>query len=682
MMKSYTTNELENESFDDDLDKLIHRMREKKTNEHEALEPGMRSFSQDKSPAQPAQPTQKLLPHDFAEQLADVPVASHSAESEKKALTRDLLEMASGMSGASLKDLPVHEATSGFRGQVLERGNEKEASDNTDEQPLDAQSEKEETLFDNMSMDDCLALLKESSTVSTGADDARGALNAELLKMVEMINETSLAGTPEHEVSTGFLMQVANAVKEETGNGPTMKSRMHSLSVIKKAVAVYQAAGQLYRAHQFRYLVDPESGLDFCTFDGRVWRPISSTLLSVYLMEELEEEQKVAISNWDAFCKNVKSFLSAMAAKDYNEGLRFSEDDHEKVRNRVVFNNLVYDTQTGETLPFDSTLPYVRAIDANYIEGDPDHFATPAYDKLRGDATGWDVETMNMFDHMLAYLAVPNRSGKCFFALGTEKDSGKSIFLEFCTSLFGTWAFAVEPEKLGGRFALEKAPTAALLFCKDLSTGPLGPKAVSQIKVITGDKEVRSEGKFKAEVTVPVRFKMVVATNEKIVHTGRKADAAFYRRLILLPFLYSAEDIESDLGQRLAAERDLVLTRAVQKLRGIMDDAGGVFFPESALSKSTKKAWYMVPDYVEEFVNVHLRCPNDANYFISSKELYKKYADFCSESIRNSGKGSVCRYDNFNEELKALLPDISSARRRPSNGVNPVIGFENLCWKP
>jgi len=369
-----------------------------------------------------------------------------------------------------------------------------------------------------------------------------------------------------------------------------------------------------------------------------------------------------------------------MAAVSFKQGDLFSEQDFRVVDNRIVFNNLIYDAMTGEKLPFSSTLPYTRAVNANFIEDD---LPTPAYDQLRRDATGDDSTSVDMFDFMLGYLLVPNRSGKCFFCLGTAPDSGKSLILDFCVSMFGARSIPVEPEKLGGRFAFERAPSAQLLYCKDVTTEHLSPKSISQIKIASGDKEIRSEGKGKTETTAPIRFKMIFATNDKMKGKGDKPDPAFYRRMIVLPFIHSAEDhMESDMAQRLLEERDAILSHAARKLYSIIDHKGGIRIPESSLSINMKKSWYEPQDFMEYFIENVVEHAGDYKSFLSKEELYEAYENFSRVCKENGLAGSLCTSKDFNQRLLSLMDGLTYTRARTERSPeNAVYGFRNIRWK-
>lgn len=70
-------------------------------------------------------------------------------------------------------------------------------------------------------------------------------------------------------------------------------------------------------------------------------------------------------------------------------------------------------------------------------------------------------------------------------------------------------------------------------------------------------------------------------------------DDAFYRRLIVIPFIHSTplDSLIADMPQQLQKEKSAVMSNAVRKLGKIISDDGGIVFPESELSRNIKNQW-------------------------------------------------------------------------------------------
>lgn len=385
------------------------------------------------------------------------------------------------------------------------------------------------------------------------------------------------------------------------------------------------------------------------------------------MYQYISERDKYAINSIEFLCKNISVYIQYEVRDQYFKGKKFTDADFREIQNRVVFRNLVYDVQTGEKLEFDKNLPYYFAVDAEYIEEDED---TPFYEKLKADATEEDEDSMNMFDYMIAYLIIPNRSGKCYFVLANAKDSGKSLLGQFISNLYvGNRTKSIDPEHLGGRFAFSNAGEMVLLSCLEMNTARLKKNTVAQIKRITGESRIRSEGKYQNEQTIMVRFKLMLATNGEILLPEGVEDNAFYRRTIVIPFIKSTplDSLISDLDEKLRKEKSAILSKAVRKLKSYISEDGGIVFPESLLSLSMKEKWMGGKCIDDDFINQVFTYTGDPKDRIAIKELECVYHLYIEHQRLSLGDIIVSDRKTLTNKICSIYTGVEKKKSRVKN---------------
>lgn len=395
------------------------------------------------------------------------------------------------------------------------------------------------------------------------------------------------------------------------------------------ALTEYGYAQKVLRAEKLSYLSDLE-GTSIARYNSRYWDLLSPQRLKDLTFQYICNGDKHDIGNIDMCCRNIANYIMYEKRREYNSGNSFTPADFRKIANRVVFKNVIVDARTGKKHSFTSNLPYYFGIDANYLDED---IETPFYDKLKNDATGGDVDSMEMIDAMIAYLIIPNRSGKCFFVMANAKDSGKSLLGNMIGNLYeGQHVKNIDPEHLSQRFAFASVEDKLLLSCLEMDTDRLKKSAVANFKRITGEERMRSENKHKDDKTVPVRFKLLLATNGGIYLPLGMEDPAFYRRLIVIPFIQSTplDSLINDLDKKLWEERDAILSKCIRKLRKYIAKDGGIVFPESKLSREMKASWMGERCVDDEFIRQAFEYTGSNDDRIAISELEEVYHHFCN----------------------------------------------------
>lgn len=483
----------------------------------------------------------------------------------------------------------------------------------------------------------------------------------------------------------------------EDGTNPSDQGQTEGIASFIKGMEKQEFSCQPYvlcqkilRENELCFLDVQSTGPKLCIYNGKHWQELYEENLKQLVYNALPQNTKIGIKAIESLAGNVAAYVRREVRKSYDEGKkRFTEEDFRKISNRIVFDNTVYDLEKGKKCKFTSKKPYSYQINCNYIEGD---VPTPYYDKLKADATGGDKESMKMIDYMIAYLLLPNRTGKCFFVMSPARDSGKNILGEFVERLFDKREVrTMDTEVLGkGQFAREGFETARLATCLEMPVKPLTIEAVKELKTFTGNANMEIRKKYVSQFGSQVNFKVLLATNGGIFLPPGEMDEAFFRRVIAIPFVKSTprDRLIFDLPQKLDEERDAIVSKCVRRFKKVFSADGGIVFPESELSLAQKDTWMGRSLFNEKFVVNMLQFTANEEDAIPKSDVEMIYSVYYAENACNStgmSKPTYCSRDKLIKLIKSVYPGIGSAKRRrgtisePDN-VKPIPCLTGLQW--
>ena len=449
----------------------------------------------------------------------------------------------------------------------------------------------------------------------------------------------------------------------------------------------YDCALELLAEKDFRYLDSPNGSDQLAVFNERYWELVEDKQLDAMIYDFLTLQERKETDNISRYCGYVRNYLKLECQRRYACGLnRFTENDFNVINNRVVFRNCVFDIKEGTTYSFSNSLPYYMGVCTDYTEADG---PTPVYDKLKNDATGGDEDSMEMIDLMIAYLMIPNQSAKCFFIMSYARDSGKSVLGHFIENLFDDGRVkTIDPAHLGSRFAFSGVENIVLMSCLEMSTDRLSKEEVAQFKKITGEKRIRSERKYGHEKTVPIRFKLLLASNGGLVLPAQVQDEAFYRRCIVIPFIKSTPvgQLMSNMPERLEQEKPYIVSKAVKKLKYYFNKEGCIQFPESKLSKKIKYSWGNQAHFEYEFIDLYLQFTGNSEDGIWKEDIYEKYQDFYMQSAKDCSNMVMLTSPELMRAIQNKFPGVRSKKMRRS-GLHCEEKKNKACmtclkWKP
>lgn len=486
---------------------------------------------------------------------------------------------------------------------------------------------------------------------------------------------------PQDNTLCPVVEKVEQILDNEKLENITNKRKLLPTSAKEIEESAYRYALEIMTQEKLQFLDNMGMLGNVSRYNGLFWQTMSDEQLKSLVYQHITESDKYENENIDTLCKNIVMYIKYEMDSRYVEGEHFSEADFRKIQNRVVFKNCVYDARTGKVHEFDESLPYYFAVDAEYIEADKE---TPYYDKIKYDATDGDEESMEMFDLMIAYLMIPNRSAKCFFVMANARDSGKSLLGSFLADMYvGNRTKSIDPEHLAGRFSFANVTECVLLSCLEMNTDRLKKTAVSQFKLITGEKRIRSEAKYKNEQTIPIRFKLLLATNGGIVLPEGMADAAFYRRVIVIPFIKSTplDRLISNLDKKLQSEKDAILSKCIRKLETHIGKDGGIVFPESKLSMQMKEKWMGGVCLDDEFIQSAFEYTGDTKSRVALEDVEMIYRAFIERKGQDKGAIIITDRKNLVAKIKNVHvgADKDKMRTKVIKRNNQKVSTNAIC---
>lgn len=406
-----------------------------------------------------------------------------------------------------------------------------------------------------------------------------------------------------------------------------------------------------------------------CIWNKHCYKQLDLEQFITVVRHLLPKEAEKKISRFNRF-KEAYNFMLA------NEKLEkyFSDKKIMDVKFMIAFQNGLYKGTTEEYFEMSPKYPILFNINANYLgEEDPD---TPYMDRIVNCATGNDEEVLILFYQVLGYLFSQGTDAKKFFVFATAPDSGKSLIGEFLGRLLGENNIStIALNDLGQRFALGKIGKIALNYNMDLPSDVLDKNAVQKIKQMTGDSRIDCEEKFVQSRTVVHHCKFLFASNHPI--RLKEDDEAFYRRLVLIPFIYSIDDENKDyqLAEKIWNERHAIATKAAHAYGDLCKN--NFVFQKSELANDMIQSWRQGfgSSLLEQFWQD--RCyysAGDENSFLPTEELFKAYQTYCEERgeyVEDGEKASFSR--KFSNSFR-----VQKKKKRVEGYASPVHGYVGL----
>ena len=252
---------------------------------------------------------------------------------------------------------------------------------------------------------------------------------------------------------------------------------------------------------------------------------------------------------------------------------------------------------------------------------------------------------------------------KAFILLGAPH-TGKSVWLNFLAMMVGEHAYApLSLQDLGDRFRASCIENVHLVLTHEVRCSTL--KNLNIVKgIISGDPTI-IEAKGKQPKTIIPRVKLMLAANALPMLGETDVGGAFTERLSVLVFSSkSVEDRDPELLDKLYAERDLILSLAVQQAKNIIihklrftEDPEGVRALESYQAEGNA-----VPSFLREN---YLTDKDSKLYLLDVYEAFRSYC-FANLLAYSNSRG-------FRQQIAQLGYGIAKARINPADNPRACI---------
>lgn len=291
------------------------------------------------------------------------------------------------------------------------------------------------------------------------------------------------------------------------------------------------------------------------------------------------------------------------------------------VRNGMV--NL----RSGELLPHDRGAFSTHVIDIDY---DP-AAACPVFERFVADVLAHDPELVQYVQRAIGYAATGETREQCFFVFHGEGANGKSTLLNVIRAVLGSYGKHTPTETLvakTGGASNDLARLAGTRFVTASEANADQRLADGLLKQITGDEPIVARYLFKEFISFHPTFKPFLATNQLPQVNGN--DPAIWRRIRTIPFtrVFTAEEQDRELGDKLAAERAGILAWIVRGAASWYWDG----LPTPAAVKEANAEYRADMDSVGQFIEE--RCEVAADAAVTASTLYGSYRHHSNDNGR------------------------------------------------
>lgn len=335
----------------------------------------------------------------------------------------------------------------------------------------------------------------------------------------------------------------------------------------------------------------------------------------------------------------------------------------------LSFRNIILDFRHGLSLAKSQPPAIVTAgLAASYIQ---DLNATcPAFDQFLRDVSGEDADLQERIWQALGYLLVPDQSAQIMFLLQGVPGSGKSVFCEFVRTCFEDEdVTTIDIHELSKSSSRKEIVGRLLLLNTELPDTAISEKTVKILKQLTGGDRIHAAHPDikNTEIEFKNSAKILLATNHSV--QLRKPDEALLSRIVTIPFAYVPERCDPYLGEKLAQERDVIVSKAIRRYFELVScdfQFAGEYEMNDVITPSHQLV-INVADFLET------ECMVNPEVWTSTDELYQRFCRIYS---------SVCAKSVFSAELlkecKRLWYPVKKKRCRIKEQTNPIYGFQGI----
>lgn len=339
-------------------------------------------------------------------------------------------------------------------------------------------------------------------------------------------------------------------------------------------------------------------------------------------------------------------------------------------RDLINLKNGLYDRHSGTLKPHDPELLSTIQLAVGYhAEALAPRFAAFLKDCL-------DPATELLVQELCGYLLVPETRAQKAFVLVGEGGAGKSTLLAVIQELLLGAANVsnISWQNLGETFLTAELDGRLANIFADLPSKNIDDSSL--FKSLTGEDWLTAQRKNKDPHGFKSTARLVFSCNSIPKNLGDRSEA-FYRRLVIIPFLPARPVAQRDLHlkEKLAAEAPGILNWALAGLKRLADK--GYCFSESSASREALDSYRTAGSSVLSFVADC--CVVGPQRQVAAAQLYHAYQQYSG----GSGLRPVSQ-KRFWMELKESYGMVEKSkeilsRRSLYSGIG-LEDFEDLAW--
>ena len=340
--------------------------------------------------------------------------------------------------------------------------------------------------------------------------------------------------------------------------------------------------------------------------------------------------------------------------------------------NCVAFDDCALDLDRWERLVPTPTILVTTHLRASFSRGE--RTDCPEFKRFLADVTLGNPVLQERIWQAVGYLLVPDQHGKAIILLQGRMHSGKSALANVVKHCFDDeFVIALSVNEFGKRFATSSLYGKKLCVDADLSDERLDRTAVSVLKKLTGADSISGDVKFGDYLQFENSAKFLYGSNHIVLLPNK--DAAFYDRLVVIPFARTVPSDERDfwLEEKLNAERDAIIIRALAAYRRLVK-SNYRFAGDFPINAVTEDGGESIAGSVAKFLRED--CEIALGVWTPTGTLYAAF-------VRRFGNLCGDRYFSgllFSIALSAGYP-VGKDKDRTSPKANSVWGFANLKLK-
>jgi P4 family phage/plasmid primase-like protien len=390
-------------------------------------------------------------------------------------------------------------------------------------------------------------------------------------------------------------------------------------------------------AKYFAVLLDPIVHTDdlFWRYDNGVWRPYPRSSIFQIGVHTLKE---VAQPDWIE--KGIKLLAGLVNRK---------QEEWPGQGDLVNCLNGMVDPKTKTLLPHDPAYGSKTQVPCRFDkEARPERwlrFLPEVFPEDFGVQKAWVLQQFS------GYCLLQDCRYQCALFLYGTGANGKSTVLNTLEAMVGRENTAtLTISDLGQRFQLQFLEGKLINIATETNTKD--PTSTEQFKQAVGGDPMRCERKYGDPYSFRPFAKFLIAMNEPPIIPDKSF--GFSRRIIVLNFSrrFREDEMDRQLGDKLAAEKDGIFTWAIEGLYFILGTKG--FNLTSRVTEDTKN---LITTMNPLLLYIDECCILGENCKVPTSELYEHYKNWC----REGGNRALSR-NRFYDQILMNFPEVHKER--------------------